>query len=62
MISKVPCGSFDEINKKIKVLIKTATRHKDNEVVKLLKELVPEFISENSEFESLDKSGLLKKE
>jgi FlaA1/EpsC-like NDP-sugar epimerase len=54
MISKVPCGSFEEINVKMKTLIKTATRHKDKEVVKLLKELVPEFISENSEFEVLD--------
>ena len=61
MISKVPCGSFDDINTKMKILIKTATRHNDNQVVKLLKELVPEFISENSEFEVLDSQNLTPK-
>jgi len=54
MISKMPCGDFDEINSKIKVIIKTAAKHKDRRVVLLLKELVPEFKSKNSEFESLD--------
>ena len=54
MISKVPTGDFSNIKEQIKVLIKTATRHKDKKVVELLKELVPEFISENSEFEELD--------
>ncbi|MFT7628707.1 MAG: FlaA1/EpsC-like NDP-sugar epimerase [Ulvibacter sp.] len=61
MISKVPCGSFEDINLKIKTLIKTATRHKDSQVVKLLKELVPEFISENSEFEVLDSDHFIQK-
>ena len=61
MISKVPCGSFEDINVKIKTLIKTATRHKDKQVVKLLKELVPEFISENSEFEVLDSDHFIQK-
>jgi FlaA1/EpsC-like NDP-sugar epimerase len=54
MISKVPSGSFDDINIKVKTIIRAATRHKDKQVVKMLKELVPEFISENSEFEILD--------
>lgn len=54
MISKVPVAQFDEINQKIKKIIKTATRHKDKEVVILLKDLVPEYKSENSEFEALD--------
>lgn len=54
MISKVPHGDFNEVNNKIKTIIKTATRHKDKQVVMLLKELVPEYKSENSEFESLD--------
>jgi ferritin len=61
MISKVPCGSFEDINVKMKTLIKSATRHKDKQVVKLLKELVPEFISENSEFEVLDSDHFTKK-
>lgn len=59
LISKAPCGPFEEINAKMKTLIKTATRHKDKQVVKLLKELVPEFISENSEFEVLDSDQII---
>jgi FlaA1/EpsC-like NDP-sugar epimerase len=54
MISKVPTGDFGNIKSQIKTIIKTATRHKDKRVVQLLKDLVPEFISENSEFEALD--------
>ena len=60
MISKVPSDSFDVVNTKIKSIIRTATRHKDEQVVKLLKELVPEFISENSKFEVLDKDSVIK--
>ncbi len=54
MVSKVAAGEFPIIKKKVKEIIKTATRHKDEKVVKLLKELVPEFKSENSHFEELD--------
>ena len=54
MISKVHAGNFNDIKLKVRTLIKTATRHKDKKVVKLLKELVPEYISENSEFQELD--------
>lgn len=54
MISKVPPGDYDDIKKQIKKLVKTATRYQDEEVVQLLKVLVPEFISENSKFEQLD--------
>ena len=54
MISRVPSGDFPIIKAQIKTIIKTATRHKDSKVVQLLKELVPEYISENSEFEELD--------
>jgi FlaA1/EpsC-like NDP-sugar epimerase len=54
MVSKTPTIDFEEVKQKIKFLIKTATKKKDREVVKLLKELVPEYISENSDFESLD--------
>jgi FlaA1/EpsC-like NDP-sugar epimerase len=54
MISKTPIESFEDLKKRVKDIIKLATRGKDDEVVKLLKELVPEFISENSEFSTLD--------
>ncbi len=56
MISKTPTGKFSDIKAKIKVIIKTATKREDEEVVKLLKELVPEFKSENSYFEKLDET------
>lgn len=54
MISEVPTVEFDDLNIKIKKIVKVATRYKDKEVVMLLKELVPEYKSENSEFEALD--------
>jgi len=54
MISKVPSNNFEEIKIKVKTLIRAATKNRDEEVVRLLKDLVPEFISENSQFESLD--------
>lgn len=55
MISKTPTEKFEDLKKRVKEIIKLATRGRDEEVVKLLKELVPEFISENSEFAALDK-------
>jgi FlaA1/EpsC-like NDP-sugar epimerase len=55
LITKVPVSKFEVIKKQVKEIVKMATRGKDDEVVKLLKKLVPEFISENSAFESLDK-------
>jgi FlaA1/EpsC-like NDP-sugar epimerase len=54
MISEVPTLPFLEINLKIKKMIKVATRYKDTEVVTLLKDLVPEYKSENSIFTKLD--------
>ncbi len=54
MITKVPLVNFDDFKVKIKHIIKTATKRKNEKVVELLKEMVPEFISENSEFEALD--------
>ncbi|HAT63390.1 MAG TPA: polysaccharide biosynthesis protein, partial [Flavobacteriaceae bacterium] len=54
MISKIPAGEFLDIKSKIKTIIKTATKHEDRKVVMLLKELVPEFKSENSTFKDLD--------
>ncbi len=54
LISKDVHPPFNSIKKKIKELIKTAAQHDDLRVVSLLKELVPEFKSENSIFEELD--------
>ena len=55
LIAKDPVEAFGPLKRKIKELIKTATQHDDNRVVRLLKEMVPEFKSENSIFEELDK-------
>lgn len=54
MISKEKAKDFDEVNGKIKQIIKYASRFNDEKVVKELKELIPEFISNNSLFEVLD--------
>jgi FlaA1/EpsC-like NDP-sugar epimerase len=54
MIAKERIQDFKDVRIKIKKLIKAATRSEDTEVVKMLKEIVPEFKSENSFFETLD--------
>ncbi|WP_034257965.1 polysaccharide biosynthesis protein [Altibacter lentus] len=54
MITKVPVVKFEDFKVKVKEIVKTATKRKDEKIVKLLKEMVPEFKSENSQFESLD--------
>lgn len=54
MITKVPAEDFSDIKRKVKTIIKTATRQNNEEVVKLLKDLVPEFKSQNSSYSSLD--------
>ena len=51
---KVPTPSFELVNLKIKEIIKAATSKNDTEVVKLLKDLIPEYKSENSSFKFLD--------
>ena len=56
MISSEEAGSFTILKEKIEHLIRSATKQDDDEVVKLLKDLVPEFKSENSSFEALDDS------
>jgi FlaA1/EpsC-like NDP-sugar epimerase len=55
MITKMPQVNFKEFKIKIKHLIQVATRKRDEQVVELLKDMIPEFISENSEYEVLDK-------
>ncbi|WP_175017399.1 polysaccharide biosynthesis protein [Rasiella rasia] len=55
MISSVPSVAFSEIKAKSEEIIRTATKRDDESVVALLKEIVPEFRSQNSTFERLDK-------
>jgi len=46
---------YEFINIKIEKIIKSAEKLKDDKVVAKLKDLIPEFISNNSSFQSLDK-------
>jgi len=54
MIAKDSPLPFKDLKPKYEKIIKLALRDTDKKVVKQLKEIVPEFISENSVFESLD--------
>lgn len=54
MISKDPSISFEKINVLCLQIIKSAVKRDRLEVVRILKVIVPEFISNNSEFEVLD--------
>ncbi len=55
MIAKVREYDFNLVNGQIEHLIERAQGHYVYESVALMKELVPEFISNNSAFEKLDK-------
>lgn len=58
MISKDPTVNFEEIEVLFRQIIKSAVKRDKVQVVTLLKKIVPEFISNNSEYESLDKKQL----
>ncbi|MCU7615105.1 polysaccharide biosynthesis protein [Chryseobacterium sp. GMJ5] len=55
MISKDPLMGFEEVEILCQQIIKSAVKRDKLQVVRLLKNIVPEFISNNSEFEVLDK-------
>ncbi len=54
MVSKVPTLDYVEITIKIKEIVALSEYGKRKEIVKKLKELIPEFLSNNSEYEILD--------
>ncbi|WP_407401826.1 polysaccharide biosynthesis protein [Chryseobacterium sp.] len=54
MISKDPTIDFAEVELLCKKIIKSAVRRDKVQVVRILKTIVPEFKSNNSEFEALD--------
>lgn len=54
MIAKVAEYDFPTVQAKIDKLISSAGKHYTYETVALMKDLVPEFVSQNSAFESLD--------
>ena len=55
LIGKIKEYNFDEINNKINKLIQLFDAQNNIEIVALMKEIVPEYLSNNSEFERLDK-------
>ncbi|AZA55388.1 polysaccharide biosynthesis protein [Chryseobacterium sp. G0201] len=55
MISKDPLMDFEDIEFLCKQIMRAAIKKDGLQVVKILKTIVPEFISNNSEFEVLDK-------
>ena len=54
LIAKVREYNFGQIDAKINKLISLAQKHYTYETVSMMKEMVPEFISNNSSFEKLD--------
>ncbi|MBB6370368.1 FlaA1/EpsC-like NDP-sugar epimerase [Chryseobacterium shigense] len=54
MISRDPVMEFEEIEMLCKQIMRSAIKKDSLQVVKILKEIVPEFKSNNSEFEILD--------
>lgn len=55
MIGKVRKYDYNEVAPKIESLIDMAWKFKDEDIVGAMKEIVPEYISQNSKFETLDK-------
>ncbi len=61
MIGQDVVRDYEMINEKIEKIIKSAYKLKNDKVVAKLKDLIPEFKSNNSSYESLDKRPELKK-
>jgi FlaA1/EpsC-like NDP-sugar epimerase len=57
MIAKVKEYDLGEVSKEIESLISLFGSQNNNEIVRKIKNIVPEFISNNSEFEKLDVKG-----
>ena len=55
MIAKIVCHDYEVINRLILDLASTAKEGTKNEIVLKMKDIVPEFLSMNSDFERLDK-------
>lgn len=55
MVAKVREFEYDEIEKEVEELIRLADQNKPFSTVEQMKKIVPEFISNNSIFEKLDK-------
>lgn len=62
LISRDPSAEFSQIDMLSKQIVLAAVKRDKLQVVRILKTIVPEFISNNSEFEVLDKETSVKKE
>ena len=54
-IAKVREYSYDNINQQIEELVKISHDYKSMDIVRKMKEIVPEYVSNNSEYSVLDK-------
>jgi len=54
MIARVREFDYNEVSQRIDLLIETSHQDKSFTTVKMMKELVPEYISKNSIYEQLD--------
>ncbi|MFD1629000.1 polysaccharide biosynthesis protein [Pseudopedobacter beijingensis] len=55
MIAKVASNEYNKVSTDIEKLLEMAYNYKDTEVVRLMKKIVPEFKSNNSAYEELDR-------
>jgi FlaA1/EpsC-like NDP-sugar epimerase len=55
-IAQVREYDFEQVSRDIDELISIATQYDDNDTVKKMKDIVPEYISKNSVYEKLDKN------
>lgn len=58
LIGKIRPYSYEEQNSKITALLKSLSKENDELLVARIKEMVPEYISNNSEFELLDRQNI----
>lgn len=57
MIARVREQNFAKINKSIDVLVDSVKSQNSLQIVKLMKQIVPEYISRNSIYEKIDKEN-----
>ncbi len=56
MIAKVRPASFQEVRAEIEILLQILDSHDDKAIVRKMKQIVPEFLSNNSVFQNLDRA------
>jgi ferritin len=58
MVAKVMVYDFSNVGKQVNELVEIACKYQDREVVKRMKQLVPDYISNNSVYEDLDQKAV----